>query len=327
MEYNKETKTLIILYDFNKELKDIPKETEIIIFENKFNEYNLNYKYFLIFPQNLIHLTFNENFSQKLNNFPQYFLCFSKNLTHLTFGRNFNYKVNKFPKNLIEIIFGYWYAQKKNIFPKNLTHLTFGNNYNRAVDNLPKNLTHLILGNYFNQKVDTLPQNLTYLTLDDNFNKKIDNLPKNLTHLTLGNYCRNINKFPKNIKYLKLNWNSRHYIEHMNWATINFLKNFTKQIILPKNILYLALGIGYTLKFNLPKTIKELLLTANNDLINNIPEHIEKIYIYFINQHFYNKRADNLPMSIKEIIIENEKFKDYIKIPFGCILTVKKLNN
>jgi hypothetical protein len=32
MEYNKETKTLTILPDYNEKLKDIPEETEIIIF-------------------------------------------------------------------------------------------------------------------------------------------------------------------------------------------------------------------------------------------------------------------------------------------------------
>jgi hypothetical protein len=34
-----------------------------------------------------------------------------------------------------------------------------------------------------------------------------------------------------------------------------------------------------------------------------------------------------LPSTIKEIIINHENFKKYIKIPFGCILTIKKLNN
>jgi hypothetical protein len=54
--YNKETKTLTIPYNFNEELKDIPEETEIIIF-NK-----------------------NSNFNQPVNNLP-------KTITHLSFGR------------------------------------------------------------------------------------------------------------------------------------------------------------------------------------------------------------------------------------------------
>jgi hypothetical protein len=29
-----------------------------------------------------------------------------------------------------------------------------------------------------------------------------------------------------------------------------------------------------------------------------------------------------LPLTIKEVIIENKKYKNYVKVPFGCILTV-----
>ncbi len=74
-----------------------------------------------------------------------------------------------------------------------------------------------------------------------------------------------------------------------------------------------------------------------NKLINNLPQHVEKLYIHFINKKLYakfinyyddyNKNIENLPSSIKEIIINHEKFKKDIKIPFGCILTIKKLNN
>jgi hypothetical protein len=39
--YNKDTKTLIIPHTFNKELKDIPEETEIILFnQNRKQEYS-----------------------------------------------------------------------------------------------------------------------------------------------------------------------------------------------------------------------------------------------------------------------------------------------
>jgi hypothetical protein len=202
MEYNKETKTLIISYDFNEELKDIPNDTEIIIFENEEPKYSI--------------------FNQKVVNLPQ-----------------------------------------------NLTHLTFGSYFDQKVDNLPKNLTHLTIDYKFNQKIDNLPKNLTHLTLSYNFNQKLDNLPKNL-------------------KYLKIKW------------------YYNKKIILPKSL-------------------KKLFLTCNNNLINNIPEHIEKVGVWFFDDESYNKKIENLPLTIKEIIIEDEEYKKYIKVPFGCILTIKNI--
>jgi hypothetical protein len=36
--YNKNTKTLIIPYTFNDELKDIPEETKIIIFNQNYSK-------------------------------------------------------------------------------------------------------------------------------------------------------------------------------------------------------------------------------------------------------------------------------------------------
>jgi hypothetical protein len=202
MQYNKETKSLIISCDFNEELKDIPNDTQIIIFENEEPKYLM--------------------FNQKVDNLPQ-----------------------------------------------NLTHLTFGFYFNQKIDNLPKNLTHLNFGDLFLNKIDNLPKNLTHLTFKCWFNEKLCNLPKNL-------------------KLLKLGW---------------FFQN----------------------DFIFPKNLKKLLLTCNNKLINNIPKHIEKIYIDFDICEKHNSKIDNLPLTIKEIVIKDKKFKKYIKIPFGCILTIKKI--
>ena len=140
----------------------------------------------------------------------------------------------------------------------------------------------------FNEKINNLPQNITKIFMEFNFNQKIDNLPKNLTQLTLFSLCFNesINCLPKSLTSLAINW------------CIN------SDIKLPKNVNY-------------------LLLTCNNNLINNIPEHIEKLNIYFENDHISNKNVENLPLTIKEIIIKDKEYKKYIKIPFGTILTIK----
>jgi hypothetical protein len=63
--YNKETKTLTLPYNFNEKLKDIPEETEKIIFHNY--SYNYSHGYYSLF-------------NQSVDNLPL-------SLTHLTFGR------------------------------------------------------------------------------------------------------------------------------------------------------------------------------------------------------------------------------------------------
>jgi hypothetical protein len=36
----------------------------------------------------------------------------------------------------------------------------------------------------------------------------------------------------------------------------------------------------------------------------------------------YNIKVENLPLTIKEIGIMFERYKKFIKIPFGCILNI-----
>jgi hypothetical protein len=84
------------------------------------------------------------------------------------------------------------------------------------------------------------------------------------------------------------------------------------------------LNLGYTKNNNIiiPKNVKKLCIFYENNLINNLPEHIETLVIYF-NSNKNNKIISNLPLTIKEIIINDEKHEKYIKIPFGAILTIK----
>jgi hypothetical protein len=145
---------------------------------------------------------------------------------------------------------------------------------------------------YFNQKVDKLPKNLTHLYFNYYFNQKVDKLPKNLIHLTLYSI-----KFNKTI------------------------------YCLPKSLASFAIGWLINCDIKLPKKLNYLLLTCNNNLINNIPEHIKKLYIYFHLDKKENKYIENLPSTIKEIIIIDEEYKKYIKIPFGTVLTIKNVDH
>jgi hypothetical protein len=137
----------------------------------------------------------------------------------------------------------------------------------------------------FNQAVDNLPKNLTHLNFGFYFNKPVHNLPKNLIHLTFNMcYKQPIYNLPKKLNYLDL----------------FYYRN--NDIILPTKI-------------------KELCLFCNNNLINNLPEHIEILHIYFSAN---TKNVHNLPTTLKEIIVEKEKYLKYIKIPFGTKISFKK---
>ena len=119
--YNFETQTLSIPWDFNDELKKLPQDLKIIIFEE--DDYKFQYS----------------TFNKPVNNLPE-------NLTHLTFGSKFNQQVNNFTSSLTHLTFGYGFNKPVDDLPENLTHLIFGFCFNQPVDNLPKNLTHLTFG-------------------------------------------------------------------------------------------------------------------------------------------------------------------------------------
>jgi hypothetical protein len=202
MEYNRDTKTLTIDYDFNEELKDIPNDTQIIIFKNK-NKFSKFNKKVDNLPKSLIKIFFGGYFNQKIDYLPQ-------SLTHLSFGYCFNRKVNNFseyflglPKNLSCLTFNDWFKQKINNFPKNLTQLNFGVLFNQKIDKLPKNLTNLTLSFYFNNKLNILSKELKYLKLGYKFTEEII-LPKNLEEIILYSNNNLINNIPTHIKKIKI---------------------------------------------------------------------------------------------------------------------------
>ena len=96
--YNKKTNTLTIPLNFNEELKDLPSDTKIIIFEEDYNkrEYSQFNQLVDKLPNNLTHLTFGCYFDKLVNNLPNF-------LKNLTFGDNFNQKVDNLPNNLKQL--------------------------------------------------------------------------------------------------------------------------------------------------------------------------------------------------------------------------------
>jgi hypothetical protein len=339
--------------NFNKSVDNLPINLTHLTFKYYFNQPVNN------LPNNLTHLTFGGLFNQSVDNLP-------KTLTHLTFGTTFNQSVDNLPNNITHLTFLGKFNQHVDNLPKTLTHLTFSDEFNQSVDKLPLSLTHLIFGDKFNKQVNLLPESLTHLTLDKcfdhlvnflpenlthliinySYNQYIDKLPNNLTHLTFGDKLLSknlLNNFPVKLSHIKLfidssMWQAPIYLENLN----KVLPKTTTHLILskrrlstpinfpinnlPETLIYLKICDNYLEELTLPKNLKELVIYYGNRILDNLPNHIEKLFILFDNSHIF-ALIDKLPSTLKEIVIENIKFKKYIKIPKGTIITIKKNGN
>ncbi len=121
-------------------------------------------------PQNVTHLTFEDDFNQPLVSG-----VIPNSVTHLTFGWSFNQPLTQGVTCVI---------------PNSVTHLTFGENFNQPLV-VPNSVTHLTFGRSFNQPLSTgaIPNSVTHLTFEP-FNEYncFDTfvIPNSVTHLDLG---------------------------------------------------------------------------------------------------------------------------------------------
>jgi len=194
----------------------------------------------------------------------------------------------------------------------NLTHLTFKDNFNQEIDlsnNI--NLTHLTFGYYFNQEIDLSNNiNLTHLTFGYYFNQEI-NLSNNinLIHLTFGyKFNQELNLlFNINLKKVLIDIQNNEIENTNNLLKIITNGNFEKKINIPLNVKYLKTSyVENYLMDNLSNNIEELTIYNNNNKnIDNLPNSIKKIII----SNSYTD-LNNLPNSIEELIL----FKNVVKI-------------
>jgi hypothetical protein len=206
--YNKETKTLNIPDSFNEELKDIPEETEIIVFSENYTDFS--------------------KFNQPVDNLPI-------SLTHLTFGMYFNQPVDNLPKNLTYLKFGHSFNQPVDNLPENLTYLEFWYDFNQPVDNLPKKITHLIFGGSFNQPVNNLPDSIHILELYC-YNNNNFIIPKNVKELYIYNYNSLINNLPEYIEKITIFFDEVEEEHVKRIKKINNLPLLLKEIIITHKI-------------------------------------------------------------------------------------------
>ena len=148
--YDKERKTLKIPFYFNEELKNLPSNVKIIIFEEDYDKFEFS------------------KFNQTIGNLPL-------SIMRITFGSIFNQPINDLPHSLTRLTLGHHFNQPMNNLPHSLTHLTFGMSFNQPLNNLPNYLTYLTFGISFNQEVNNLPPSLKEIKI---FNKSVHLLKK-----------------------------------------------------------------------------------------------------------------------------------------------------
>jgi hypothetical protein len=190
---------------------------------------------------------------------------------------------------------------------------------------LPVSLHTLSLGYDFNQEIkeNVLPVSLHTLSFGYCFNKEIKEkvLPYSLHTLNFGGDFKQ--EIKENVLPVSL-----HTLTFMNYSSFN---QEIKENVLPKSLHNLTFGFYFNqiIKNNvLPKSIKNICLWSHCNLINNLPLWIEEVYIMFGKWNDkYDKEVNNLPITLKKIIIKDEKYLKYItKIPFGCDIVIKVSN-
>jgi hypothetical protein len=204
--YNNTTKTLTIPYKFNEELKDIPDDTEIIIFDedlknDKYSIFNQKIKDNVL-PDSLHTLSFGLSFNQKIkeNVLPE-------SLHTLRLGYYFNQEIkeNILPKSLHTLTFGYHFNQeiKENVLPDSHHTLTFRDCFNQVIKEnvLPKSIKKIGLYSHCNL-INNLPLGIEEVYIDfygnDKYNKEVTNLPITLEKIVISDekYLKYITKIP-----------------------------------------------------------------------------------------------------------------------------------
>lgn len=245
-----------------------------------------------IFPNNLKHLTFGNDFNRSVN------IGYLPNLTSLTLGHGFCKEIlpNTLPKTLIFLNIGDKYDEsfEVDVLPKNLKYLTLGKNFNSHIENLPENLISLTFGKKFKQSLLYLPKNLRYLRLGDNFNKYTAKWPNKLSELYFGNdFNQPINNLLDGLTRLSFGKNFGRFVSKLpdNIKNLSFGDDFNHPLpSLPKKLVKLTLGKNYNeninniLEFGLSNELKYIII--HNSLILELIN--KKYHNYYVIKKDYN---------------------------------------
>jgi hypothetical protein len=164
----------------------------------------------------------------------------------------------------------YYLSCRSEKIPTYITHLTLGRSFNKKIT-VPPSLIYTKFGRNFNQSInDCIPSSVTHLTFGDDFNQPINNcIPSSVTHLKFGScFNQSINGcIPQSVKRLEFGY-------------------FFNQPI----------------KDCIPPLVTDLILSYhfNQSIEGCIPSSVT--YIAF--GYFFRQSINNLPMSVKRIVLE-----------------------
>ena len=197
----------------------------------------------------------------------------------------------------------------------NLRKLTFGQDFNQPLikffdnknDKAPENNMNYLPGRPLNNSLSNLT-NLEELTFGICFNQPLNDTLSNLTNLrelTFGDYfnqpLNNVLSNLTNLRKLILGF-------RFNQPIDNTLSNLT-------NLRELTLGCEFKQSINIPGWIKKLTLYCKSQsIIDYLPSSIVELELGYI----FDLELNNLPSSIKKIIIRNECYdKKLNNLPSG----------
>jgi hypothetical protein len=213
-----------------------------------------------------------------------------------TFHRDFVINIDSMPNCITKLIITCNGVMISNLdkLPSNLEELTlnsFGNNNNVAMlDNLPLTLKKLHINAIkFDQPLNYLPISLEVLIINSKiFDQSLDNLPSNLKTLYIQceYFTKDLNNLPISLEML---------------AIINCNRYYDKNSLsLPKNLKVLST--------NSIKDTKDLCV---------FPDTLEYLDIFFnVGGDKYIFQIENeLPKSIKQLVVNKKVCLDYTKLP------------
>ena len=147
-----------------------------------------------------------------------------------------------------------------------------------------------------NLELDKIPKNVKYLHFGNNFNRNIEYIPKWIIYLSFGNNFNSyISKFPENLIYLK------------------FGNKFNKEIYeYPKNLRYLFFGDKYNQDlYNLPEKICRIDFgNSFNRNIDKLSDNVENLKL----GKYFDKLITKFPIKLKTLKINKYNEKKYKKI-------------
>jgi hypothetical protein len=155
---NSPRKKELFIIILDKEVIEIAKQYEAIIFDYEFSDTN---NFINSLPDNIKYITFD-------------------------YESYFNKPIYNYPASLIYIKFGIYFDQSIDYLPNTVKYLILGENFSQNINNIPISIEHLHLDIMFNHPINNLSDNIRVLYLfSDNFIHPILKLPNKLEKLKI----------------------------------------------------------------------------------------------------------------------------------------------